>query len=210
MNLASVSNTLLFFLPYLLPFLGVLTLLVLLTRFTIYRRPPCSLEDVEVFVRKIDVLELAAALDPQVPLTLRKSLSDDAYRRELNTHIRLVREYISRVNHNAHVIQNWVAGEYSQMAGKNPKEYTIYEQLVVEALQTAAELRNYALAAQAKLWIWEALHIDRWPTQLLPRVPKLRILYGVDVLANYLRLTEITRTLSRNRRYGHRDLGAVL
>lgn len=202
MNIPSVLHAWLF----LLPFLGALALLALAARFTVYRRPPCSLEDVAFFVRQVDVLELAALLDPLVPLKLRESLSDEAYRRELDTHIRLVREYLGRVNHNVRVIQNWVAGEYSQMAKKDPKEYSLDEQLVVEALQTVTELRLYAIAAQAKLWIWGALRIDRWPAQLLPRVPNLRVLFGVDLLVNYRRLTEITRTLSRNHRHGYREL----
>jgi len=195
---------------FLLPFLGALALLALAARFTVYRRPPSTLDDVAVFVRQVDVLELAALLDPLVPLTLRESLSDKAYRRELDTHIRLVREYLERVNHNVRVIQNWVAGEYAQMAGKDPKNYNQQEQLVVEALRTATELRMYAVAAHVKLWIWGALRIDCWPAQLLPRIPNLRVLHGINLLAKYRRLTEITLMLSRNHRHGHEALFEAL
>jgi hypothetical protein len=133
MNIASAFHASLF----LLPFVGALALLALAARYTVYRRPPSTLDDVALFVRQVDVLELAALLDPLVPLTLRESLSDEAYRRELDTHIRLVREYLDRVNYNVRVIQNWVAGEHTQMAGKNPKDYNLHERLVVEALQSA-------------------------------------------------------------------------
>ena len=206
MNIASVLHVWWLFLP----FLGALALLALAARFTVYRRPPCSLDDVASFVRQVDVLELAALLDPLVSRTLRESLSEEAYRRELDTHIRLVREYISRVNHNVQVIQSWVAGEYSQLAKKEPKEYNQREQLVVEALQTATELRIYSLAAQAKLWVWALLRIDRWPQQLLPRVPNLRVLFGVNLLVSYRRLTEITLALSRKEPHGYRELSEVL
>ncbi len=206
MNITFALHTWLF----LLPFFGALILLVLAARYTVYRRPPSTLDDVALFVRQVDVLELAALLDPLVPLTLRESLSDDAYRRELDTHIRLVREYLDRVNHNVRLIQNWVAGEYTHMAGKNPEDYNQHERLVVEALQMATELRMYAVAARAKLWIWGALRIDRWPAQLLPRIPNLRVLYGIELLANYRRLTEITRTLSRSRGPGHKELFEAL
>jgi hypothetical protein len=206
MNFSSALHALLF----LLPFLGVLALLALAARYTVYRRPPSTLDDVALFVRRVDVLELAALLDPLVPLTLRESLSDEAYRRELDTHIRLVREYLDRVNHNVRVIQNWVSGEYAHMAGKDPKEYNLQEQLVVEALQMATELRLYAVGASVKLWIWGALRIDRWPAHLLPRIPNLRVLHGVELLANYRRLTEITRALSRSRGPGHEELFEAL
>ena len=72
------------------------------------------------------------------------------------------------------------------------------------------ERRTYALAAEAKLWIWGALRMDRWPTRLLPRVPNLRVLYGVDLLVNYRRLSEITRTLSRNHLHGYEELCELL
>jgi hypothetical protein len=195
---------------FLLPFLGALALLALAARYTVYRRPPSTLDDVALFVRQVDVLELAALLDPLVPQTLRESLSDEAYRRELDTHIRLVREYLDRVNYNVRVIQNWVAGEYTQMAGKDPRDYDLHERLVVEALQTATELRMYAIAARVKLWVWGALRIDRWPQKLLPRIPNLRVLHGIELLANYRRLTEITRTLSSNRGPRHQELFEAL
>ena len=206
MYIASLSQVGLF----LLPFLGALAFLAVVARLTFYRRRPCSLEDVAVFVRQVDVLELAALLDPMVPRRLRESLSDEAYRRELDTHIRLVREYLSRVNHNVRVIQNWVGGEYSHMAGKDPKNYSLDERLVVEALETVTELRLYAVMAQTKLWVWGALRVDLWPAQLLPRVPNLRVLCGVNLLTKYRRLTEITRKLSRNHRHGCEELCEAL
>jgi len=202
MNISSVVHALMF----LLPFLCALLLLALAARYTVYRRPPSTLDDVAFFVRRLDVLELAALLDPAVPLALRKSLSDEAYRCELDKHIRLVREYLERVNHNVRIIQNWVAGEYAQMAGKNPENYTPRERLVAEALQTATQLRVYAVAAHCKLWIWGAMRVDRWPMQLLPRIPSLRVLQGVNLLTNYRRLTEITRALSQNHRPCHEGI----
>ncbi len=199
MSVGSVPHVWLF----LLPFLGALALLILAARFTVYRRPPGSLEDLAFLVRRVDVVELAALLDPQVPLKLRESLSEEAYRRELDTHIRLVREYLSRVNHNVQVIQNWVAGEYPHMKGKYPEDYSRNERLVLEALETATELRIYAVAAQCKLWVWRVLRVDLWPAQHLPQVPNLGMLFGINLLVNYRRLTEITRTLSRNNSHGH-------
>lgn len=193
MNIASAWHASLF----LFPFLAALALLALAARYTVYRRPPSTLDDVALFLRQVDMLELAALLDPLVPLTLRESLSDEAYRRELDTHIRLVREYLDRVNHNVRVIQNWVAGEYAHMGGKNPEEYSMHERLVVEALEKATELRIYAIAARIKLWLWGTLRIDRWPERLLPRIPNLRVLRGIELLGSYRRLTEITQILAR-------------
>ena len=182
---------------FLAPFLGILALLAVAALVLTPRRPPDTLNDVAMFVRQMDVLELAALLDPIVPQTLRKSLSDKDYRSVLVLQIRLVREYLNRVNHNRCVLHKWVAGEYAKIARKDIKNLTAREHLVVEALYIAVKLRRHLLVAKFKLWIWGVLRMDRWPEQLLPRIPNLRVLYGVNMLANYRRLTEIIHILSQ-------------
>ena len=189
----------LFHLPsFLLPFLGIAALVGVAAYTIIYRRPPEALKNVAMRVQHIDVLELAALLDPLVPLILRESLADEAYRRELDSHIQLVQEYVSRVNHNVRVLHKWVAGEYAALARKNVRNYTPQERLVVEAQQIAWNLKKYVLAANTILWVWAAFRMDRWPVRFLPSIPNLRTLYGIDLLANYRRLTEITQMLSQS------------
>jgi hypothetical protein len=181
---------------FLAPFLGILAFLAAAALLLTPRRRPDTLNDVAMFVREIDVLELAALLEPIVPQTLRKSLSDKDYRPVLNLQIRLVREYLSRVNHNRRIIHKWVAGEYAKIARKEIKNFTAREHLVVEAQYIAVKLRRHLLVAKFKLWMWEVLRMDLWPEQMLPRVPNLRVLYGVNMLANYRRLIEIMHMLS--------------
>jgi hypothetical protein len=173
-----------------------LVLLAFAARFAFRRRIPATLDHVAMFVRWLDVLELAALLDPKLPRTLRRDLSDQDYRRELEVHIRLVHEYLQRVDHNVRTIQNWVAGEYTGIAEKPAKDYTADDQLVVEAQRIAKKLRRYVLAASLKLWIWEAFRVDRWPVRFLPSIPNLRVLNGVNLVASYIRLSGITRSLA--------------
>jgi len=184
------------------PLLGVFVvlagLLAATLRLTVYRRPPDTLDDASLFVRRMDVLELAALLDPIVPQTLRKSLSDQAYRRELDLQIRLVREYLARVEHNCRVIYKWAEGEFTSIASKDPKNYSAQECLLVELLSVASGLRKHLIVAHLKLWTWGVLRMDRWPSRLLPRIPSLQVVHGVNLLANYRRITEITRLLSEN------------
>jgi hypothetical protein len=189
------TGSLLHYVPLLLPFVGALVLLAGAALAFFYPRPPDTLDHVAMFVRQLDALDLAALLDPSVSLALRKSLSGQAYRRELDVHIRLVREYFSRVNHNVHVLHDWILGEYAPMAGKDAGEYTARERLVVEALQTAKLLKRSMLAVNFTLWIWGVVRIDRWPVRFLPNISNLRVQYGVNVLVNYGRLANLTRAL---------------
>ena len=194
MNLASFVNAV----PLLGVFVFVTGLLALALHVTVYRRPPDTLDDAALFMRRMDVLELAALLDPIVPETLQRSLSDEEYRRELDLQIRLVREYLDRVDHNCRVIYRWAEAEYVRLATQKPAEHTQLVRLLVEILSVAAKLRKHLLVAHLKLWVWSVLRMDRWPTRLLPRIPSLRVLNGVNLLANYRRLTEIARTLAES------------
>ena len=186
----------LYYLSWSLPFLGALTLVALLARLTASRRPPDTLEDVAMLLRQMDVIQLAALLDPSVPLTMRKSLSDDAYRRELGLHIRIVREYLQRLHHNVRILNDWLVQESALAVAKSAGKFTPRELLVGEALQIATTLRKRMLLVNFKLWIWSVLHLHRWPIRFLPSIPNLRVLSGVNLLASYGRLSEITRALS--------------
>ena len=194
MNLAS----LLYAVPLLGVFVVVAALLALALKLTVYRRPPDKLADAAMFMRRMDVLELAALLDPMVPQMLQRSLSDEAYRRELDLQIRLVREYLDRVDHNCRVIYKWAEGEYVRIAAQKPEERAQQVHLLVEILSVAAKLRKHLLVAHLKLWVWSVLRMDRWPVRLLPRIPSLQVLNGVNLLANYRRLTEIAEAFSES------------
>ena len=194
MNLAS----LLYAVPLLGVFVVVAALLALALKLTVYRRPPDKLADAAMFMRRMDVLELAALLDPMVPQMLQRSLSDEAYRRELDLQIRLVREYLDRVDHNCRVIYKWAEGEYVRIAAQKPEERAQQVHLLVEILSVAAKLRKHLLVAHLKVWVWSVLRMDRWPVRLLPRIPSLQVLNGVNLLANYRRLTEFAQVLSES------------
>jgi len=181
---------------FLLLFLLALTLLFAAAHFIFRRKFTDSLDHVAMFVRPLDVLDLAALLDPMVPRTLRKSLSDRGYRDALELHIRLVREHLQRVDHNVRIIQNWVIAEYAGIAGRSVETYTARDHLVVEAQEIAKKLRRCMLAASLKLWIWDVLCVDIWPLRFLPSIPNLRVIYGMNLLASYRRLADITRSLS--------------
>ena len=191
------------FLPYLwwaLPFLGTLALVVVVASLAGRSRPP-RLDDVAMLVRRIDLLELAALLDPMVPSKLRRSLSGRAYRRELGRHIRIVHEYLQRLDHNVRIIHAWLAGESEQIVGKDASRFTARDRLAVEALHLTAQLRRRMLAANCKLLLWRALRLHFWPNRFLPSIPNLRVLHGMNLVASYGRLAEIVSLLSIRNSY---------
>ena len=140
-------------------------------------------------------------LDAGAEWSLRRSLTSWAFRAAQEDRIRLVREYLQRVSHNAELIQLWVTHDNrSFFEGKAHAEYTERDLLVVEAAQLALELRLYWIAASLRIWFWMVLLVYRWPRMLVPRVTDLRVQCGVDVIVKYRRLTELAVALSA--RYG--------
>jgi hypothetical protein len=181
---------------FLLPFVCVLIFLAVVARTTVFRARPHRIDDVILFLRKLDVSDFEVLLDAGDEWTLRQSLSSESFRRAQEDRIRLVREYLHRVAHNVEAIQLWVAGEYELIKDKDRDSYTEKDFLVLEALQVAIDLRVYSLAVGIKVWFWTVFQMYRWPGTLLPRVTDLRVQCGVNVLAKYRRLTEVAVILS--------------
>ncbi|MGE5205871.1 MAG: hypothetical protein ACM3PW_09660 [Chlamydiota bacterium] len=191
--------------PFLIPFLCALALLVVIARTIVYRKPPHDLDQVILFVRKLDVSDLETLLDAGEEWTLQQALTPPAFRDAQEARMQLVREYLRRVAHNVDVIQHWVAGEYELIKEKERDSYTEKDRLVAEALQVAVELRMYWLAAAFKLWVWTVFRVYRWPRLLLPPLANLKVQCGVNVLAQYRRLTEVAGMLSLRHGSEYRD-----
>ena len=181
---------------FLLPFVCALLFLAVVARTTVFRPRPHKIDHVILFLRKLDVSDFEVLLDAGDEWTLQQSLSSESFRRSQEDRIRLVREYLYRIAHNVEAIQLWVAGEYELIKDKDRDSYTDKDSLVLEALQVAIDLRVYSLVACIKVWFWTVFRMYQWPDMLIPRVTELRVQCGVNVLAKYRRLTEVTATLS--------------
>lgn len=176
-----------------------------------FRLRPHRIDDVILLARKIDISDLELLFDAATEWNLRRSLKKQALREVQEERIRLAREYLWRVAHNASLIHLWLLQEHKPVAWKNPDEYTERDSLIIEALQLVTDLRIYCLAVRLKIWFWTVLQAYRWPMRALPSLPDLRVQYGINVLEKYRRLTELSVALTA--RYGqsyHDRLSDVL
>jgi len=167
---------------------------------TVYGPRVHDIDHVILLARKIDPSDLEMLLDAGTEWNLRRSLTIWAFRAAQEDRIRLAREYLQRVEHNARLIQLWVMKENQLLEGKPREEFTERDLLVIEALGLAIELRIYSFAASLRIWFWIALRMYRWPGMLFPRVTDLRVQFGVNVIEKYRRLTGLAVALSA--RYG--------
>jgi hypothetical protein len=167
---------------------------------TVYRPRAHDIDNVILLARKLDPADLEMLLDAGEEWGLRRSLTTAALRVTQEDRIRVAREYLRRVGHNAELIQLWVMQENRLLEAKAREEYTERDFLVMEAVRLALELRLYSLTANLRILSWMLLRMCGWPRRLLPRVTVLRVQCGVNVIERYRRLTELAVALSA--RYG--------
>ncbi len=189
------------FLMLLVPLLLAAMFFLVLLRATVYRTK-YSLTDVILFVRKLEVAELAKLLDPSEEWVLRNLYSEKEFRMLQRERMHLAIEYLRRVAHNAEVIQAWATALYEEVKYKPNSELSEQDFLVCELVELSTELRVCNAAALVKATFWLLFLSHLWPLKFIPRVANLRRAGQVDVLRKYRMLIEISTSLSRT--YGQK------
>jgi len=177
---------------------GVLLLFAIpLARVTIYQRRYWRIEDVELFVRPINIEDFERATDPAEEWSLRSSTSSQEFKELKRQKTRLCAEHLSRMAHNAEVIQGWSHTAQSKLDAKGSGPAEEHAQLMRQIGETATEIRIYTLIAQMQVGLWLALRADLLPMWVMPRLRGIRTTGGVDILTSYQKLTQLTKAVSR-------------
>ena len=168
-----------------------------LARVTIYQRRYWRIEDVELFVRPINIDDFERVTNPAEEWSLRSSTSHHEFKELKRQKTRLCAEHLSRMAHNAEVIQGWSHSAHTILsaAGSDPADERTT--LMRQIAETATEIRIYTLIAQLQVGLWLALRADLLPLWLMPRLRSIRTTGGVDILTTYQQLTSLTKTVSR-------------
>jgi hypothetical protein len=180
---------------------ALLLFAVPLARVTIYRRRYSRIEDVELFVRPLNLEDFERITDPATEWALRSSTSSREFKELKRQKTRLCAEHLSRMAHNAEVIQGWSQTAHSMLANlsdpmlSNPMDERL--SLMSQVAETATEIRIYTLIARFQVGLWLALRADLLPLWLMPRLRGIRNTAGSDILTTYQQLTSLTKSVSR-------------
>lgn len=155
-----------------------------------------ELSDVILFVRKLEVEDLAKLLDPGEEWVSRNLYSEKEFRKLQRERMRLAIEYLRRVGHNAEVIQTWATSLYEKIKYKTDIDFTRQDFLVCELVDLSTELRICNAAALLKATFWLVFLSHLWPLKFIPRMTELRTTGEVDVVKKYRMLIEISTALS--------------
>ncbi|HLJ87539.1 MAG TPA: hypothetical protein VKZ53_12005 [Candidatus Angelobacter sp.] len=210
MNELVSANFLVFWLP-----LGIFA--VMLGYILVHRQFRLSertIDEVTVFLRRIDWDETREVFDLARERTLRGVLSDEHFRRTMRIRIHEVREFLSRMYHNVRVLHEWANTELGDILDKPVNECSERENQIRAIADRAAYFRVLTGLRLCKVTFWTLLRIERLPFVRIPSVAALRRCGEqgeLDLVEMYGQLREAAGNLAL--RYGKQvqdDMLAVL
>jgi hypothetical protein len=160
-----------------------------------YKQHPHDIDKVILLAQPLDTDDLELLFDAASKWEPPRPVTKEALREIRENRMRLAKEYLKRVVHNANLIHLWVLQEHERIRWKRPEEYNHEDRLVQEALEFAVRLRIYSIAVFAKLWLSMFLTPAFWYQERV-RIPNLRMGTRMDVPATYERLVEVALALS--------------
>jgi hypothetical protein len=130
---------------------GLALFAISLARITIYQRRYWRIEDVELFVRPLNVEDFQRVTDPAEEWSLRLSTSGREFKKLKRQKTRLCAEHLSRMAHNAEIIQGWSYAAHSVLSANLPNPADERTYLMFQISETATEIRVYTLIAQLQV-----------------------------------------------------------
>ncbi|SRR5579859_1219465 len=150
-----------------------------------------TLDEVTVFLRKLNWDEVREVFDRARERYIRMTQSGRPLRRTTRANFLKAREFISRMCHNARIVQEWANTELAELLnGAGDYSEDEADQLR-EIARLAAEFRRLARMRLLKLTLWTVLRADRWPLKSVPSIASLRNLGAngeIDLIMQYEKL----------------------
>ncbi|HEV2989410.1 MAG TPA: hypothetical protein VG759_13285, partial [Candidatus Angelobacter sp.] len=105
----------------------------------------------------------------------------------IRTNLLKAREFLSRMSHNAHIVQEWAHTELKHRS--NSGSSSDLKNQLRETAQMAADFRSLSRMQHIKLILWTTLRADQWPIGQMPSIASLRNL-GANGELDLIRLYE--------------------
>lgn len=156
-----------------------------------------TIDDVKVFLRKIDWDDLRELFDIAREQYTRRTQSGHYLRKTMRMNLRKAREFLSRMSHNAYIIQLWTKTELRSSSRNGHFSSDLRAQFRATA-QMAADFRSLSRMQRIKLGWWITLRAEQWPAGQMPSIAGLRNLGTegeLDLISLYLELKTTTAKL---------------
>lgn len=133
-----------------------------------------TIDEVAVFLRKIDWVEALDIFDLIGERYLRIVQSDYHFRRTMRVRIHEAREFLWRMYHNVRVIHEWANTELRDLTRDSIECCTERERLIMAIADRAIDFRVFATFRLIELTLWTVFRVEKLPLIRIPSVAALR------------------------------------
>jgi hypothetical protein len=158
-----------------------------------------TIDDVKVFLRKIDWDDLQEVFDGAREQYVRRTQTGHHIRRTMRGNLLKAREFLSRMSHNAHIVHQWSNTELKNLL-KGASDFSPDMQAQLrEIAQMAADFRSLSRMRRIRLTLWITLRADQWPLGQIPSIASLRNLGAngeLDLILLYQELKKAAAKLA--------------
>jgi hypothetical protein len=133
-----------------------------------------SMDEVTMFLRRIDWSEMQEVFDLPRERYLKTSQPDRRYRRSMRVRIHAAREFMARMYHNVRMVHEWANTELRAILRKPEETLTERDRRIIALAEKAVEFRVFALLRLFQLTLWSVLRIETWPLAAMPSIAALR------------------------------------
>jgi hypothetical protein len=163
-------------------------------------RFPCrTIRDVPAFLQPVDSVSMMQLLNPETEEYLHSAMTGLALRIEQRRSLHFLREHLTRMSHNAHILLEWSNAELKrEIVGQSEEFAECYRDCARQLHAAALEFRLYAALSRIKINLWLIFRTQTWLPLAPPTLADLSQVAGLRFFTLYSNLTRAVSDLGRH------------
>jgi len=163
-------------------------------------RFPCrTIRDVPAFLQPVDSISMMQLLNPETEEYLHSAMTGLALRLEQRRSLHFLREHLTRMSHNAHILLEWSNAELKrEIVGQSEEFGECYRDCARQLHVAALEFRLYAILSRIKINMWLVFRTQTWLPLAPPSLADLSQVGGLRFFTLYSNLTRAVSDLGRH------------
>jgi hypothetical protein len=147
----------------------------------------------------VDSAGMMQLLNPETEQYLHSAMTGLALRLEQRRSLHFLREHLTRMSHNAHILLEWSDSELKrEIVGQNEQYGECYRDCARQLHTAAVEFRIYAAISRIKIKFWLVFRTQTWLPLASPSLADLSQVGGMRFFALYSNLTSAVSELGRH------------
>jgi hypothetical protein len=163
-------------------------------------RFPCrTIRDVPAFLQPVDSISMMQLLNPETEEYLHSAMTGLALRLEQRRSLHFLREHLTRMSHNAHILLEWSNAELKrEIIGQSDEFSECYRDCARQLHVAALEFKLYTTLSRIKINMWLVFRTQSWSPVAPPALASLSQVGGLRFFTLYSNLTRAVSDLGRH------------